>query len=198
VWRRSHCGSTTRSTRLRSGLVGHGGRYPGDESVARAPGFREGTGAPSLLDAYYAFWNLLSWTRTVQERVDRPYTRSRTDRAGLFPGLTVGPLRARIQEALNTSRDRTKDTRYFANYVLHAGAIPSGGSPRAEVKPDGRIWVQLPDPPTTHITTWEEYDYTQQRDMATYAEDMMEAVERIIDEILAAFADHVPERFRGS
>jgi hypothetical protein len=58
--------------------------------------------------------------------------------------------------------------------------------------------VRLPDPPTTHITTWEEFEFTQRRDMATYAKDLMEAVEQTIDEILAAFADHVPERFQSS
>ena len=56
--------------------------------------------------------------------------------------------------------------------------------------------MPLPDPPTTHITTWEEFDFTQRRDMAMYAEDVMAAVQQTIDEILAAFADHVPERFR--
>ena len=171
-------------------------QIPRDESVARGPEYREGTGAPSLLDAHYAFWNLLAWTRAVQERIDRPYKPGSKDRAGLLPAVAPAPLRTRIHKALNTFRDRTKDTRYFANYVLHSGAIPGGGSPRAEVEPDGHIWLRLPDPPTNHITTWEEFEFTQRRDMVKYAEDLMEAVAQTIDEILAAFADHVPERFR--
>ncbi len=84
---------------------------PRDEGVARAPEFQEHTtGAPSLLDAYYAFWNLLA----VRERIDRPYKSSRTDRVGLLPALAPGPLSARVQEALNTFRDRTQDTRYLS------------------------------------------------------------------------------------
>jgi hypothetical protein len=87
----------------------------------------------------------------------------------------------------------------FANHVLHAGTIPGGGSPQAEVESDGRIWVRLPDPPQTkHITTWEEFDFHEGRDMRTYAEAMMGAVEQLINEVLSAFEDNMPERFRST
>jgi hypothetical protein len=65
------------------------------------------------------------------------------------------------------------------------------------VQSDGRISVQLPDPPTGQITTWEEFEFTQGRDIWTYAQEMMLAVEQFIDEVLSAFEDHIPERFRS-
>jgi hypothetical protein len=46
-------------------------------------------------------------------------------------------------------------------------------------------------------TTWEEFEFTQGRDIWTYAQEMMLAVEQFIDEVLSAFEDHVPERFRS-
>jgi hypothetical protein len=55
----------------------------------------------------------------------------------------------------------------------------------------------MPDPPKVgHITTWEEFEFRQGRDMRTFAADMMEAAEQLIDEVLSAFEDNIPERFR--
>jgi hypothetical protein len=170
---------------------------PQRDDIERAPEFREHTGAPSLLDGHFAFWNLLSGLRAVQDRVDRRFRPGRAERVGLLPAMASGPRRDRVADALARFQTRTKDTRAFANFVLHSGTIPGGGTPRAEVQGDGRIRVPLPDAPTGAITTWEEFEFTQGRDMWTYAEDMMVAVEQFIDEVLSAFEDHVPERFRS-
>ena len=71
------------------------------------------------------------------------------------------------------------------------------GRPGAEVEPDGRVKVRLPDQPQArHITTWDEFEFRQGRDMWTYAQEMMAAVDQLINEVLSAFEDHIPERFK--
>jgi hypothetical protein len=48
------------------------------------------------------------------------------------------------------------------------------------------------------ITTWEEFSYTEGRDMLTFARDVMANVETFVDEVLAAFEDARPERASGT
>jgi len=62
-------------------------KHPRDDDMQQAPEFREYTGAPSLLDAHFAFWNLLAWTRAVQDRVDRSFRPGSAERVGLLPAL---------------------------------------------------------------------------------------------------------------
>jgi hypothetical protein len=167
------------------------------DEVERHPDFREYTTSPSLVDAHYAFCNVLSWTRSVAERVERGHrSPNDTDRVGLLPAMASGPRRDRVAEALDAFRERTLDMRHLANYVLHAGAMFTGGSTMAEVQSDGSIRLLLPDPPLARITTFDEFKFSQGRDMRTYAADLMDGVEQLIDAVLTAFEEHLPDRFK--
>jgi hypothetical protein len=75
--------------------------------------------------------------------------------------------------------------------------MPGGGTPRADVLPDGRLLDRLPDPVIHPILTWEEFTFTADRDMLTYAADMMKHSELFIDKALDAFAADRPARAGG-
>lgn len=73
-----------------------------------------------------------------------------------------------------------------------------GGTPRALVLDDGKIIIRMPNALNGPITTWEEFSYTEGRDMLTFARDVMANVETFVEEVLAAFEHARPERARGT
>jgi hypothetical protein len=149
---------------------------------------------PSMRDASYIFINLLSWARSTVERTDRPYNPGSAERAGLLPALVPGKLRDSVEAALKDLRAALGEGRFLANYALHAGAVPGGGTPRADILPDGRLVARVPDAIDDHILTWEEFEFTQNRDMLTYATEVMGNIEAFVDKVLDAFATDRPAR----
>jgi hypothetical protein len=144
--------------------------------------------APSLHDASYAFVNLVTWTRAVRDRVKRKHIPSKHP-IGLLPALKPEDLRDRVARALSRLDNKVGDTKRLAAYGLHAGAVPSGGTPTAEVSAAGRIKVRAPDRLTRPVVTWEEFDFNDGRDILTMSRDIMAAVETFVDEVLLAFED---------
>jgi len=61
--------------------------------------------APTLVDASYAFVNLLTWARTLRERVERPWRPRSPRKVGLLPALHPGPLQDRVGRALSVLDD---------------------------------------------------------------------------------------------
>lgn len=163
-------------------------------SPAEWPAFGYHVSTPAMRDVWYSFANLLSWARSVVERTSRPYKPRSTEQAGLLPALAPGQLRDQVQGALDELQVALDDSRRFANYALHAGVIPGGGTPRADILPDHRLLARLPDPVTRPILTWEEFTFSEDRDMLTYATEVMESIEIFVDEVLDAFAADRPER----
>jgi hypothetical protein len=149
---------------------------------------------PSMREASYSFVNLLSWARSTVERTDRPYRLRRAERAGLLPALAPGQLRGSVESALGDLKAALGDYRLLANYALHAGAVPGGGSPRADMLPDGRLLARVPDPIGDAILTWEEFKFAQDRDMLSYATEVMGNIETFVDRVLDAFAAARPAR----
>lgn len=153
------------------------------------------SGAPTLLEGYYAFTTGLWWARAVDERTDRPYKPGRhTPRSGLLPALAPGDLHDRVAAALQQLRRDLHETRLMANFALHAGPLLGGGTPSALVRDDGRIVLRLPNKLRTRITTWEEFSYTEGRDMLTFAEGIMSQVEVFVEELLSALEAARPLR----
>jgi hypothetical protein len=112
----------------------------------------------------------------------------------LFPALASGQLRDSVNAALRDLKGALGDSRLLVNYALHAGAVPGGGTPRAEILPDGQLLARIPDRVQSHVLTWEAFKFTENRDMRTYAIDLMANVERFVDRVLDAFAADRPER----
>jgi len=149
--------------------------------------------SPKLMrDVWYGFANMLTWARATEERTDRPYRAG--ERAGLLPALAPGPLFDAVAAALAELRAALRDGRLLANYVLHSGAVPGGGTPRAEILPDGRVIARLPDPVPGPVLTWEQFTFSEDRDMLTYATGLMESVEAFVEKVLEAFEVNRPAR----
>jgi hypothetical protein len=154
--------------------------------------------APTLLDASYAFNNVMIWARAVCERIDRPYKPNHKERVGLLPALSPeGSLRDRVQQAFNWLKaELSQAVRFMANYSLHAGTLTGGGTPKATILDDGKIKFAAPDPPSGPIATWEAFTYDESRDQLGHAREVMDAIEHFVDETLAAFEENIPYRVR--
>lgn len=120
--------------------------------------------ARPVRDASYSFVNLLSWARLTVDRTDRPYRPGLSRRTGLLPALQPGELHDRVEAAIQHLRSTLLDSRALAGYAFHTAAIPGEGTP------------------ATPLTLSEE------RDMLTYATDLMAAMEVFVNQVLDAFA----------
>ena len=150
--------------------------------------------APPVRDASYSFINLLGWARATVERTDRRYKSGSKERAGLLPALAEGQLQDSVAAALQRLMAALRDSRFLANYALHAGAVPGGGTPKAEILPDEHPRAQVPDPLADPVLTWETFRFTQDRDMLAYATELTTAIETFVDSMLDAFAANRPAR----
>jgi hypothetical protein len=120
-----------------------------DLSAANWPTCGHHISTDAMQQASYIFVNLLSWARAVRERTSRRYKPRSAEQAGLLPALAPGRLHDTVRNALNILDVELGEARLLTNYALHAGAVPGGGTPRAEILPDGR--ARIPDPSTSWI-----------------------------------------------
>lgn len=150
--------------------------------------------APPVRAASYCFIDLLSWARATVERTDRRYKSGSTERAGLLPALADGQLRDSVEAALRHLMAALRDSRFLASYALHTGAVPADGARTAEILPDEHVVARVPDPLGDPVLTWETLEFTQGRDMLTYATELMTAIEIFVDRVLDAFAANRPAR----
>jgi hypothetical protein len=72
--------------------------------------------------------------------------------------------------------------------------MPADGTPSAQILPDGRTIAQVPDPTADPVLTGDAFRFTQNRDMLTYATELMTAIEAFVDSVLDAFAANRPAR----
>ena len=85
--------------------------------------------------------------------------------------------------------------RPLANFVLH-GALVRHPFSGVQVDTVGTIILPIPDSrPASHwyLLTWD-----QERDGFIFAEELWQAIQNFIDEILDAFEKSVPKRLRQS
>jgi hypothetical protein len=161
-----------------------------------AAGAKSFSGAPTLLDASYAFNSVMIWARAVCERIERPYKPNHKERVGLLPALSPeGSLRDRIQRAFDRLKAEINPAvRFMANYSLHAGTLTGGSTPTATTLDDGKIKFAAPDPPSDPIATWEVFTYDESRDQLGHTREVMDAIEHFVDETLTAFEENIPHR----
>jgi hypothetical protein len=60
----------------------------------------------------------------------------------------------------------------------------------------GRIVLPFPDRVTAPVGHRWQLTYVDTRDAGSFADGLMAAVERFMDELISAFEEHVPERFK--
>jgi hypothetical protein len=142
---------------------------------------------PHALQASFEFVNLLGWLRAIDERLDRPHRPGRKQpRIGLLPALADRPLRTRVEHLVKDFRTKVLE-RTLANYVLHAGVVPSplGG---VRLTQTHEISLRIPDRPTNRVDHW-LLTYQDERDALTLARETGRDVELLIENLLTAF-DH--------
>ena len=150
-----------------------------------------------VVEASFEFANFLSWLRTFEERLDRPYLPRSSKREGLLPALADRPLQARVKDLVGEFR-RTTLERTLANYQLHAAAVtqPLEG---ARVSRDHRVSLPIPDRATKRIASRWHLSYDDDREALPVAREGSRAVEALVDGLIDAFEDEsrAVEKERG-
>jgi hypothetical protein len=189
-----------------------------DNTPPRAPGearpqFGEWAGAPTVRLAYLDFNSAVVWVRGMQERLDRggkPSTVTRLlrripilrgyfpapVRAGLVNVLAEGRLRNDVRSAHARFLKRTKEARLLANFGLHASRVQqNAGTSAAEVLDNRTIVLRMPDRVTRPVEIFDEFTFTEGREIIGYTNDLLTAVDDLIDALLDAFERARPVRF---
>ena len=140
--------------------------------------------------------DLLTWTRRLDDRQSKLADRRRCPAAqGLIPAMADGPRRdAVIDTGSRILAASITEARHLSNLSLHVQSSRAG-SPRAEIR-DGRMVVPFPDRVARPVNHRWQPTYNEGRDAATVADEIMESVERFMDDLIAAFENHLPSRFR--
>jgi hypothetical protein len=129
--------------------------------------------------------NLLTWLRTVTERIVRE---TRGKRVGLLPAIADEELRADVELLLQGFKDRVGDERQLANYGLHAAKLPDPGTPQGVVQENNTLLVRIPDPTDEPIYVFDQFTYDQGRDLRSFTTYGVAATVELIDGLIDAFA----------
>ena len=152
---------------------------------------------PEVVNAWYEFMNLLTWVRSIQDRVDRKDSIGK-QKIGLLHYLDNGPLNDRIKAAYGTFKEgAVKEARWLTNYGIHAGLVPSPRSPLARVNTSGLLTLVMPDRLLGPIDNGREFTFQEDRDALAFADGLFDQVAAFIDLVIDAFRDAVPDRFRN-
>jgi hypothetical protein len=165
----------------------------------------DGMSDPSIEDAWHAVEQLLVWARTLDDRLRRPVLDRRRYKdqglipkdQGLIPALADGPRR----NAIIRARDRLlaagiDEARYLSGLNLHMQPIQAG-TKSGKVR-SGHIVLPFPDRVTTPVVHRVQLTFNDNRDAVSFANRIMGAVERFMEELLSAFEEHLPERFKSA
>lgn len=160
-------------------------------------GIPHGLSDPAAVVAWYAFADLLAWSRTLVERMERsPGDRRNFREQGLIPALKPKRLKARCEKLLSTLRSGpVGQSRYLANFILHTALV---NHPYSGVRIDARgsVILPVPDLPSQRVSHWYALTWTQEQDGLVLAEQIGQSVQRFMDDLISAFEKSVPKRLR--
>jgi hypothetical protein len=112
----------------------------------------DGTGMshPSLEAAWYSLEEMLTWARTLDDRLKRDPVGGERYNQGLIPALAEGPRREEIVDARARLRSPyLNEARYLSSLSLHMQSSQAG-SKGGRVR-GGQLILQFPDPVTNRI-----------------------------------------------
>lgn len=181
-------------TKLREALAALK-EYVRDHGIKADKDIPLGLAHDGTVEAWYAFSEVLSWSRTLVERLERQARdRKKFPKQGLIPALRPKRLRKRCEKLFSELRGGpVGQARPLANFVLH-GALVRHPFSGVQINTAGTIVLPIPDSrPASHwyLLTWD-----QERDGFVFAEESWQAIQNFIDEILEAFEKSVPKRLR--
>ena len=148
-------------------------------------------------DLWYAFADVLSWSRTLVERLERRAEDSkRFPKQGLIPAIRPKRLKKRCERLLIELRSGPVGrARPLANFMLHTALVahPFSG---VEVDSSGRITLAVPDDPGKSVKHWYLLTWDQQRDGLVVADEIWEVVRAFVAKLIEAFQKGIPKRIR--
>ena len=158
---------------------------------------RPGLGDAGSIDAAYAFADFLSWVRALDERLDRrACERGVKRRQGLLPALRPKRLTSRVHDAIEAFRAGPGGScRDLANFTLHTSLVRNPWS-GVVVDESGVITLPIPDTPARAVYHWYLLTWSGDRDGFAFAEQVWSDVQKLTDDLLAAFEKAVPKRMR--
>ena len=140
---------------------------------------------------YVEFMSLLSWARTLVERLYNTYA---GHKYGLLSLITSGDLKNAVAAAKDKHLSWAPEIRMLSNYSLHIGA-PNGQSFDGEIR-SGKIIYPIPGPTTERIVIWHTLKYTKKYNVVDYSNKVTDDVYNFMDALLLAFENAVPARFK--
>ncbi len=162
------------------------------------PGVSHGLSHEAAADLWYAFADVVSWSRTLMERLERrPEDSKKFPKQGLIPAIRPKRLKKRCERLLEGLQSGPVGrARPLANFMLHTALVahPFSG---VGVDTSGGIMLPVPDAPTHSVKHWYLFTWNQRRDGLVVAEEMWQAVQECVDEIISAFEKAVPKRLRA-
>lgn len=171
--------------------------YVAGNALLATPGVPTGVGHEAAVEAWYAFADMLSWSRTIIERLDRRASDSKKfPRQGLIQGIKPKRLKERCEAILADLRNGpVGHSRILANFILHTALLQNPFS-GVRLEESGSITLPIPDLPAAPVSHWYLLTWNDDRDGFAYAEKLWQAVEASIDNLLSAFEGAVPRRMR--
>jgi hypothetical protein len=157
-----------------------------------------GMSGPAVEATWYALEELLVWARVLDDRLKRrPVNRKYSAEQGLIPALAEGPRRAAVIDArARLLQSGADEARYLSNLSLHMQSSQAG-SKRGRIR-SGKVVLPFPDRVTEPVSHRWQMTYNDGRDAVSFADTLMAAVERFMEETIGAFETHLPERFKTS
>ena len=151
----------------------------------------------AAITAWYAFADLLTWSRCVVERMDRRAGDSKNfPRQGLLPAIKPKRLQTKVDILLrNLQSGPAGQARLLANFVLHSAMVqhPQSG---VRISNSGSVILPIPDAPDKPVSHWYLLDWTARRDGIVLAEGIWLAIQEFVDQLLNSFEASVPRRLR--
>lgn len=161
------------------------------------PGVPFSLGHAAATDAWFAFAELLMWSRTLIERMERRAGNPKKyPKQGLLPALKPKRLKSRCERLFKVLQDSPVGrSRPLANFILHSALVnhPHTG---VQLEPSGAIVLPVPDIPTQQVAHWYLLSWHAGHDGVALAEAMWQDVQVFVDGLLTAFERAVPKRMR--
>lgn len=156
-----------------------------------------GIGDPSVEAAWYAVEELLVWARILGDRLKRNAVRRGYRAAqGLVPALANGTRRDTIIDArARLFQGGVDEAHHLACLNLHMQSSQAGS--KGGRMHSGQVILRFPDHVSARIDHRWQLTYTQGRDAMSFADGLMAAVERFMDEMILAFEKNLPQRFKS-
>lgn len=169
--------------------------YASTHGLRATNGPRHHLGHPAATTAWYAFVDLLTWSRTVTERMERSAGNNKKfPMQGLFPALKPKRLSKRCQKLLETLLEGPVGrSRKLANFALHTALVQHPNS-CVQIDASGSVTLPVPDFPNGQVSHWYLLTWNQEQDGLALAEDIWLSVQDFVDGLIDAFERAVPKR----